>query len=163
MPRAKTRNNPKKYKKRKEPTRQFDDLDRELIDVLTRTFCTMLKIPRQVSFVDADQMRSMYFIGLNKKEREKESKDLDYIYGSAYPEDRIIFLNPRLCKRSYQNLVDTLVHELLHIKFPNKKESQIAELEREWTGRYDYTIKKGKNLKPFINCKIVKLKRGGSK
>ena len=148
--------NSKPRSKGKDKTRQFDDLDRELIDTLLRTFCTMLKIERQVSFVDADQMRSMYFQHLTKVERDKESKELDVIFGSAYPEDRVIYLNPRLCKRNYQNLVDTIIHELLHIKYPDKKESEIQDLEREYSGRYDYKVKEGAELKPFMYCKVVK-------
>ena len=68
-------------------------------------------------------------------------------------------MNPRLCKRNYQTLVDTLIHELIHIKYPEKTEEQVLELEREYSGRYDYTIKKNEVLKKeglTQNCKVIK-------
>jgi hypothetical protein len=56
----------------------------------------------------------------------------------AMPDDRVIWLNPRLCKREYNVLVTTIIHELLHVKFPDMKEDKILDVEREMSGRYDY-------------------------
>ena len=104
-------------------------------------------------------MASMFYFHMNKLEKEKNIKELDYIFGSTYPDDRVIYLNPRLCKRNYQTLVDTLIHELIHIKYPEKTEEQVLELEREYSGRYDYTIKKNEVLKKEClthNCNVIK-------
>ena len=115
---------------REAPVRQFDDLDRELIDSLVRILATLLGVKDAITVADKKQMLSLYFIHLPKKELRKESADLDYVYGSAYPEDRIIYLNPRLLKRSYQALIETIIHELLHIKYPKAKESRIHKLQK---------------------------------
>ena len=139
--------------------RPFDDLDRELIDCLVRILATLLDIKGQIAIADKKQMLSLYYIHLNKKEKKKEDDDLDYIYGSAYPEDRVIYLNPRLLKRSYQALIETIIHELLHVKYPKAKEAKIQQLEHKLTGRYDYTIlskKKGMEGGHFRVCKVIK-------
>lgn len=146
-------------KVRETPIRQFDDLDRELIDSLVRILATLLDIKEQVTVADKKQMLQLYYIHLTKKELRKESADLDYIYGSAYPEDRVIYLNPRLLKRSYQALIETIIHELLHVKYPKAKESRIQHLEHTLTGRYDYTISskaKGLSGGHFRVCKVIK-------
>ena len=143
----------------KTPVRPFDDLDRELIDSLVRILATLLVIEKSITVADKDQMLALYYVHLNKKEMAKEDADLDYIYGSAYPEDRVIYLNPRLLKRSYQALIETIIHELLHVKYPKAKESRIQHLEHNLTGRYDYTIlskKKGYQGGHFRVCKVIK-------
>ena len=143
----------------KKPVRTFDDLDRELNEALVRVISTLLGIKKPVIVADREQMAELYFIHLSKKERLKEVADLDYIFGSAYPQDRVIYLNPRLCKRSYQVLIETIVHELLHVKFPDYPEDKIQTLEREYTGRYDYVVTKNKTRDdPSMRvCKVIKL------
>lgn len=141
------------------PIRQFDDLDRELIDSLVRILATLLGIKESITVADKKQMLSLYYVHLPKSELRKESADLDYIYGSAYPEDRVIYLNPRLLKRSYQALIETIIHELLHVKYPKAKEAKIQQLEHQMTGRYDYTImskNKGQQGGHFRVCKVIK-------
>ena len=157
---------PRKHKRRSKQQkfkqdyiRQYDDLDLELIHTLIRSYSKILKINKPVSLVDKDLMASMFYFHMNKLEKEKNIKELDYIFGSTYPDDRVIYLNPRLCKRNYQTLVDTLIHELIHIKYPEKTEEQVLELEREYSGRYDYNIKNNADLKSMgltQNCKVIK-------
>lgn len=141
----------------KKPLREFDDLDHELIDSLVRILSTMLQIKGKVIVADREQMISLYYSHLSKKEQEKELAELDYIFGSTFPEDRVMYLNPRLCKRSYQSLIETTIHELLHIKYPTYTEDQIQKLERSLTGRYDYVIKKDlpKSGKEMRTCKVI--------
>ena len=158
MANAKTRKH-KRQKNKQDYIRQFDDLDLELIHTLIRSYSKILKINKPVSLVDKEQMASLFYFHMNKVEREKNVKELDYIFGSTYPDDRVVYLNPRLCKRNYQSLVDTLIHELLHIKYPEKTEEQILELERQYSGRYDYNIKNNADLKSMgltQNCKVIK-------
>ena len=143
----------------KTPIRQFDDLDRELIDSLVRILATLLGIKGAITIADKEQMLSLYYSHLNKKDLAKEDADMDYIFGSAFPEDRVMYLNPRLCKRSYQALIETIIHELLHGKYPTAKEDKIQSLERQLTGRYDYTILDkitGKPKENFRVCKVIK-------
>jgi hypothetical protein len=62
-------------------------------------------------------------------------------------------------KRSYQALIETIIHELLHVKYPKAKESRIQHLEHNLTGRYDYTIAskaKGQSGGHFRVCKVIK-------
>ena len=149
----------KEQKLKQDYIRQFDDLDNELIATLIRSYSKILGINKPVSLVDKEQMASLFYFHMNKKEREKNVKELDYIFGSTYPDDRVVYLNPRLCKRNYQSLVDTLIHELLHIKHPEKTEEQILELERQYSGRFDYNIKKTDDLKKeglTQNCKVIR-------
>ena len=61
---------------------------------------------------------------------EKFMNEVKDTFGMAMPDDRIIWLNPRLCKREYSVLVTTIVHELLHVKYPSMKENKILDLER---------------------------------
>ena len=131
------------------PINNFDDLDNELNEVLIRVFCAMMKIEARVALIDIEQWAELYE-DLDSKTKIKnfinEAKDT---FGMAMPEDRIIWLNPRLCKREYNVLVTTIIHELLHIKFPSAKEEKILDLERKVSGRYDYkrVDKKNQGLK----------------
>ena len=140
----------------KKPVRTFDDLDRELNEALVRVMSKYIGIDKPVIIADREQMAELYFIHMTKKEKAKEVADMDYIFGSSYPQDRVIYLNPRLCKRSYQTLIETIIHELLHVKFPDYPEDKIQTLEREYSGRYDYTVKNNdKNV--MRTCKVIKL------
>ena len=136
------------------PIRQFDDLDMELIEALIRTFSAIFQIKGNVVCLSQDQMMSIYFHHTTKAEKEKEIRDFGEIYGSCYAEDKTIFLNPKYTRRIYQSLVDTIIHELLHIKFPNKTEDQILNLERKYTGRYDYVLKS--DVQKTKKCKVMK-------
>ena len=120
------------------PINNFDDLDNELNEVLVRVFSSMLKIKEKVVIVDLPQWAELYEDLETKKKREKFVIDCKDTYGMAMPEDRIIWLNPRLCKREYNVLITTIIHELLHVKYPMMKESKILDLERKMSGRYDY-------------------------
>ena len=145
----------------KKPVREFDDLDMELIQALVQVLSTLLGIKKRIMVADREQMGELYFIHMTKKERAKEINDLDYIFGSCYPQDRVIYLNPRLCKRSYQTLIETIIHELLHCKHPEYSEDKIQTLERELTGRYDYLVKTDKRKKKDARdqamrvCKVI--------
>ena len=102
----------------------------------------------------SDEIKTIDFFDEHRQEleKQKEEKELDDIYGSCYPEDACFYLNPKFTKRSYQTLCDTIVHELLHIKYPNKTEDQILQLERDHTGRYDYVLKA--DVKQYKKCKV---------
>ena len=126
----------------------------ELIETLIRIFSTMLGIKENIVCLSKKQMLSLYSSGSTKLEKQKEEKELNEVFGSCYPDDACFNLNPKFTKRSYQTLCDTIVHELLHIKYPNKKESQILQLERDHTGRFDYIIKS--DLKHYKKCKVIK-------
>ena len=126
----------------------------ELIETLIRVFSSMLQIKENVVCLSKKQMLSLYSIGSTKLEKQKEEKELNDVFGSCYPADCCFYLNPKFTKRSYQTLCDTIVHELLHIKFPKKTEDQILNLEREHTGRFDYIIKS--DLKHYKKCKVIK-------
>ena len=126
----------------------------ELIETLIRIFSTMLGIKENIVCLSKKQMLSLYSSGSTKLEKQKEEKELNDVFGSCYPEDACFYLNPKFTKRSYQTLCDTIVHELLHIKYPNKKEAEILNLERENTGRFDYVIKS--DLKHYKKCKVIK-------
>ena len=131
------------------PINNFDDLDNELNEVLIRVFCAMMKIEARVALIDIEQRAELYE-DLDSKTKIKNfiNEAIDTL-GMAMPEDRIIWLNPRLCKREYNVLVTTIIHELLHIKFPSAKEEKILDLERKVSGRYDYkrVDKKNQGLK----------------
>jgi len=130
------------------PINNFDDLDNELNEVLIRVFSAILKIPLRVVVVDLVQWVEMYEDLSNKTERNKFMNEVKDTFGMAMPDDRIIWLNPRLCKREYSVLVTTIVHELLHVKYPSMKENKILDLERKYTGRYDYKrVEKKEGLK----------------
>ena len=120
------------------PVNNFDDLDNELNDVLVRILSVMLGIKMKVVIVDLPQWVEMYEEVDTIKKREKFLNDVKDTFGMAMPEDRMIWLNPRLCKREYNVLITTMIHELLHVKFPTMKEDKIMDLERKYSGRYDY-------------------------
>ena len=144
----------RKLKQTKTPIRQFDDLDMELIECLIRTFSAILEIKGNVVCLSKDQMMSIYFHHATKAEKKKEEDEFSEIYGSCYWEDKIIFLNPKYTRRIYQSLIDTIIHELLHIKFPKKTEDQILNLERKYTGRFDYVLKS--DMPTMKKCKVMK-------
>ena len=129
----------------------FDDLDIELIHVIIRLFSTWLKIRGNVSLIDEDQMLSIYYEHLSKKEFENEKRELRFVFGSSFPEDRTIYINPRICKRNYSVLIETIIHELLHVKYPEKSESDIQKLESQYTGRYDYKHKNEEEIRCMYN------------
>ena len=121
--------------------RKFDDLDVELIETLIRVFSTMMKIPENVVLLNRDQWACFIDVANTIPAKQKVFKELDGVFGKSLTMDKAhaIYLNPRLLKRQYPSLVSTIIHELLHIKFPLKSEDQISTLERESYGRYDYT------------------------
>lgn len=120
------------------PKNNFDDLDNELNEVLVRVFSAILEIKQRVSIIDIVQWAELYEDLTSKAKREKFVNSVKDVFGMAMPEDRLIWLNPRLCKREYNVLVVTIIHELLHVKYPDMKESGILDLERKYSGRYDY-------------------------
>jgi len=131
------------------PLNNFDDLDNELNEVLMRVLCAMMKIAGRVALIDIEQWAELYEDLTNKTKTKKFVNEVKDTFGMAMPEDRIIWLNPRLCKREYNVLVTTIIHELLHIKYPTAKEDKILDLERKLSGRYDYkrVDKKNQGLK----------------
>ena len=44
------------------------------------------------------------------------------VVGLAYPQERIVEIDPRQCPSKY---LDTLIHEALHIEFPERGERKI--------------------------------------
>lgn len=134
------------------PVNNFDDLDNELNDVLIRVFCTLLKIKNRVTIVDIAQWAELYEDISNKKKRDKFLHGIQDTYGMAMPEDRIIWLNPRFCKREYNVLCATIIHELLHVKYPEAKEEKVLDLERNYVGRYDYKRVDWKKMKGVKKC-----------
>jgi len=120
------------------PINNFDDLDNELNEVLVRILSAMLGIAGKVVIIDLPQWAELYEDLDTVKKREFFINDAKDTFGMAMPEDRIIWLNPRLCKREYNVLITTIIHELLHVKFPTMKEDKIMDLERKYSGRYDY-------------------------
>ena len=120
--------------------KEFDDTDFELINVLIRVFSTMLKINKNVVVFTKEQWLNIYESQSTKKEKLNVSTEMDYVFGQCDPEVGIIYLNPRLCRREFNVLVLTIVHELLHIRFPKKSEEYIQTMERRLTGRYDLPI-----------------------
>ena len=133
----------------KNPINNFDDLDNELNEVLVRVFSAMLRIKERVALIDIVQWAELYEDVSTKNKKTKFIISVKDTFGMAMPEDRIIWINPRLCKREYNVLVTTIIHELLHVKFPNAKEDKIMDLERKYSGRYDYkrVDKKNEGLK----------------
>ena len=120
------------------PVNNFDDLDNELNEVLVRVFSAILGIKNHVSMIDIAQWSELYEDVSTDKKRDKFVNSVKDVFGMAMPEDRLIWLNPRLCKREYNVLVVTIIHELLHVRFPELKESAVLDLERKYSGRYDY-------------------------
>jgi len=120
------------------PVNNFDDLDNELNEVLIRVLCSIMKIKDKVAIIDLPQWVELYEDVKTVKKQTDFINSVKDTYGMAMPNDRIIWLNPRLCKREYNVLISTIIHELLHIKYPEMKEDKILDLEREMTGRYDY-------------------------
>lgn len=51
--------------------------------------------------------------------------------GQAFPEDGLIEIDPRLKPRQW---LSTLVHEAVHVAFPNAEERSVAKAERIITG-----------------------------
>lgn len=115
---------------------EFDDLDMDLIYTMVKVFSSILKIKGTVCVVDRDQWISIFE---KSKTRKKKAiyEELDYVYGQCYPHAKVIYINPRLCKREWSVLISTILHELLHIKFPKKSEVWISELEGKMMGRFD--------------------------
>jgi len=122
-----------------EEIRVFDDLDRELNEVLVRLFSAMFKVKRNIVILDREQWADMVECVKDEKEREVVYYDLDDVMGYSDKEKFAIYLNPRLLKRSYQALVTTIIHEVLHIAFPKDSEEKIAWKERKLIGRFDHT------------------------
>jgi hypothetical protein len=120
------------------PINNFDDLDNELNEVLVRVLSSILGIKNKVAIIDLPQWAELYEDLNTNKERMAFINECKDTYGMAMPEDRIIWLNPRLCKREYNVLITTIIHELLHVKHPEYKEEKILDLERSVSGRYDY-------------------------
>ena len=58
-----------------------------------------------------------------KKIKVQERK-LRYYYGYAYPDKSLVEINPNLKPRQY---LDTLIHELLHVMYPEDSESKISQ------------------------------------
>lgn len=120
------------------PLNNFDDLDNELNEVLVRVFSAIMEIKHRVAVIDIAQWAELYEDVSTEKKRDKFANSVKDVFGMAMPEDRIIWLNPRLCKREYNVLVMTIIHELLHVRFPELKEDKIMDLERKYSGIYDY-------------------------
>lgn len=120
---------------------KFDDSDVEIIETLIRVFSTFMGIKENVVYLDKEQWIEMLEGDLTKKQREKISHEMDYVYGQCNTDNRVIFLNPRMCKRQWAVLVSTIIHELLHIRFPDEEEETIRDMERAFSGRYDTVYK----------------------
>ena len=58
-----------------------------------------------------------------KKIKVRERK-LRYYYGYAYPDKSLVEITPNLKPRQY---LDTLIHEILHVMYPNDSESKISQ------------------------------------
>jgi len=116
----------------------FDDLDMELNETLIRIFSTMLKIKGNVVLFDKYQWADLIEDATTDAARKKIYTELSTLFGMADSELRVIYINPSYTKRTYGALASTILHELLHIKHPNKIEDDIYKLERDNTGRYDY-------------------------
>jgi len=119
----------------------FDDGDWELIDALVRVFSSMFHIKGHVTVLDDTQWKNYMTNGETPAEKKKTEAEIDSLFGQADTETNSIWLNPRILKRSYDQLVDTIVHELLHIRFPKDSEEQIMNKERKLIGRFD-TLRK---------------------
>jgi predicted metal-dependent hydrolase len=109
-----------------------------LSEVLVRILSALLKIKEKVAIIDIEQWTELYEDFTSKKKKDQFVNDIRDTFGMSMPEDRLIWLNPRLCKREYNVLITTIIHELLHVKYPTMKEERIQEMERNLTGRYDY-------------------------
>ena len=120
------------------PINNFDDLDNELNEVLVRMLCSIMKIKDKVVIIDLPQWAELYEDLRTKKGLRDFLNECKDTYGMAMPQDRMIWLSPRLCKREYNVLITTIIHELLHVKYPDMMEDKILDLEREMSGRYDY-------------------------
>jgi len=119
---------------------EFDDLDMELNESLIRVFSSIFKIKGNVVCLDDFQWCELMDIPKTDSQRKKYIGELFELYGRASEGNlNIIYLNPRFLKRNYSSLVETVIHELLHLKYPTKKEEEIYRLERQYAGRYDYT------------------------
>ena len=117
----------------------FDDLDMELNETLIRVFSTIFKIKDTVVLLDKYQWADLIEGATTEPARKIIYKDLETLFGkSSDSQIRAIYLNPSYVKRTYQALVSTIIHELLHIKYPKKNEDEIYRMERDNTGRYDY-------------------------
>ena len=71
----------------------------------------------------------------NKKEWTdifpRDRKHMDITYGAT--NNGFIFLNFEIIK-THSDLIATIYHELLHMKYPKKSERQIRKLEKEFVG-----------------------------
>lgn len=116
---------------------EFDDNDLELIYVIIRVFATILGIKGNVSIIDKKQWIELFEDVSTKKKKNEVENELDYVYGQCQPTSKIMYVNARLCKREWNVLISTILHEMLHMRFPSKSEAVISSLERELMGRYD--------------------------
>ncbi|MCH7590437.1 hypothetical protein IIB34_05305 [PVC group bacterium] len=121
----------------------FDDLDIELIETLIRVFSTIFKIKRNVVLLNRQQWAVLVENSFTKEKQNKVYKELDELFGKSITISggHAMYLNPRILKRQWAQLVATIIHELLHIRFPEKGEEAISILERSYIGRYDYVLK----------------------
>ena len=119
---------------------EFDDLDLELNEALIRCFSSAFKIKGNVVCLDDYQWCELMDNPKTDSQRKKYIGELFELYGRASEGSlNVIYLNPRFLKRNYNTLVETVVHEILHLKYPTKKEEEIYSLERQYTARFDYT------------------------
>jgi len=121
----------------------FDDGDWELIDSLIRVFSSMMHIEGHVVCLDDNQWKKTQTFDMTPKEKKDAEREIDTLFGQADTDSNTIWLNPRILKRSYDQLIDTIVHELLHIRFPRDSEELIMNKERKLIGRFD-TMRKDK-------------------
>lgn len=115
----------------------FDDNDNELNEILIRTFSTIFGVKGSVVNLTKDQWIDLLEGPLTKTQKQKVSNDMDYIFGQCNTESKVIYINPRLCKRQWSTLVSTIIHEILHIRFPDDSEEKIMTMERLSIGRFD--------------------------
>jgi Zn-dependent peptidase ImmA (M78 family) len=89
-----------------------------------------------------------------------EEKD-NFIMGLSDKENKIIFLNLFLfLEKKYDDIFKTILHELLHIFYPNLSENKIEEMTvncQEYVKNYKFNFVY--NLSEFIYNKIIKIKK----
>jgi Ran GTPase-activating protein (RanGAP) involved in mRNA processing and transport len=95
----------------------------EILQVEVFTWKTILGIRQNIVIItNENYWREMFDKHFSKKKLLLGGASTDYDY---------IFINVMKI-HTYKEFLQTIVHELLHIRYPNKSESQIRKLEKRY-------------------------------
>ena len=133
---------------------KFTPQDKEWHGILTNLFTNILDLKtKPVLIYDSSQIRK--YVTLNSAVGRNSANSL---WGACVSESGLFWISPHLKSEPLIETVNTIFHELLHIKYPKATEKFILELADKFVPMYENLSSNKKGI-----CKVWTPKKGWNK